>query len=112
MEQDLQTELESKYQTCLLQNTKRFRSGFNRKLHYSKCKWYRGKSAKCGFILTDSARNLLTERTISIKFTVPVSTSDLGIAPFNPFIIANKERKKEIHLPYAKPTSLGDRFVK
>jgi hypothetical protein len=28
MEQDLQTELESKYQTCLLQNTKRFRSGF------------------------------------------------------------------------------------
>jgi ribosomal protein S3AE len=29
------------------------------------------------FILTDSARNLLTERTISIKFTVPVSTSDL-----------------------------------
>lgn len=64
------------------------------------------------FILTDSARNLLTESTISIKFTVPVSTSDLGIAPFNPFIIANKERKKEIHLPYAKPTSLGDRFVK
>jgi LruC domain-containing protein len=53
-----------------------------------------------------------TERTISIKFTVPVSTSDLGIAPFNPFIIANKSVKKEIHLPYAKPTSLGDRFVK
>lgn len=62
-------------------------------------------------ILTDSARNLLTEHTISIKFTQPISTIDLGIAPFNPFIIANKERKKEIHLPYSKPTSLGDNHI-
>jgi LruC domain-containing protein len=62
-------------------------------------------------ILTDAARNLLTERTISIKFTEPTSTSDLGIAPFNPFIIANKIREKEIHLPYTKPTSLGKPFV-
>jgi LruC domain-containing protein len=62
-------------------------------------------------ILTDSARNLLTEHTISITFTQPISTIDLGTAPFNPFIIANKERKKEIHLPYAKPTSLGDSHI-
>jgi LruC domain-containing protein len=59
-------------------------------------------------ILTDAAKNLLSKRTISIKFTTPITTPALGIAPFNPFIIANKERKNEIHLPYSKPTSLGD----
>jgi hypothetical protein len=77
MEQDLQTELESKYQTCLLQNTKRFRSGFNRKLYTLNANGTEANQQNAVFILTDSARNLLTERTISIKFTVPVSTSDL-----------------------------------
>jgi LruC domain-containing protein len=62
-------------------------------------------------VLTDAAKNLLAEHIISIKFTQPISTLALGIAPFNPFIIANKERKKEIHLPYSKPTSLGDSHV-
>lgn len=63
-------------------------------------------------ILTDSARNLKNETTMTIKFNQPISTTNLGIAPFNPFIIVNKERKKEIHLPYAKPTTLGDNHVK
>jgi LruC domain-containing protein len=63
-------------------------------------------------ILTDAAKNLLAEHTISIKFTKPLTTLELGTAPFNPFIIANKERKKEIHLPYSKPTSLGDSTIK
>jgi LruC domain-containing protein len=62
-------------------------------------------------ILTDAARNLRNEQKITIKFTQPISTSTLGIAPFNPFVIANKERDKEIHLPYAAPTSLGDNFI-
>jgi LruC domain-containing protein len=61
-------------------------------------------------ILTDKANNLTTERTIRIKFTQPISTTNLGIAPFNPFIIVNKQRDREIHLPYAQPTSLGDNF--
>jgi LruC domain-containing protein len=63
-------------------------------------------------ILTDAAKNILAEHTLSIKFTQPITTLALGIAPFNPFIIANKERKKEIHLPYSKPTSLGDNNIK
>lgn len=59
-------------------------------------------------ILTDKASNLITEKTITITFTEPISTSELGTAPFNPFIISNKTRSREIHLPYAKPTSLGN----
>lgn len=61
-------------------------------------------------ILTDKANNLSTQRTIRVKFTQPISTSELGIAPFNPFIIVNKQRDREIHLPYAQPTTLGDNF--
>lgn len=58
-------------------------------------------------ILTDDVDNLLNETTISIKFVNPISTTELGAVPFNPFIIANKVRTKEIHLPYRKVTSLG-----
>ncbi|EPR65458.1 LruC domain-containing protein [Cyclobacterium qasimii] len=59
-------------------------------------------------ILADDVDNILNETTISIKFVSPISTSDLGVAPFNPFIIVNKVREKEIHLPYMKITSLGN----
>lgn len=58
-------------------------------------------------ILTDDADNLTSETTISIEFTQPISTDVLGTAPFNPFIIANMIREKEIHLPYRNPTDLG-----
>ena len=51
-------------------------------------------------IFTDNADNFLIERTVSIKFTEPISTDNLGTAPFNPFIIINQERDKEVHLPY------------
>lgn len=59
-------------------------------------------------ILADDVDNILNETTISVNFVAPVSTSDLGIAPFNPFIIVNGERAKEIHLPYMNRTSLGN----
>ncbi len=36
--------------------------------------------------------------TKTITFTTPVSMSALGTAPFNPFIIVNGERGKEVHL--------------
>lgn len=58
-------------------------------------------------IFTDNVANLLNETKISIKFTQPISTSTLGVAPFNPFIIINKNREKEVHLPNASITSLG-----
>ncbi|EPR69044.1 LruC domain-containing protein [Cyclobacterium qasimii] len=59
-------------------------------------------------ILADDVDNLLNETTISIKFVEPISTTELGVAPFNPFIIINKEREKEVHLPYMNITSLGN----
>jgi LruC domain-containing protein len=62
-------------------------------------------------ILTDNADNLLSERTISIKFNEPINTNELGAAPFNPFIIANKIREHEIHLPYQNTTLLGNNLI-
>lgn len=73
------------------------------------------------FILTDAIRNTRVGsefiwRTVSVKFVNPISTSNLGVAPFNPFLITNlhsntqtfeKVRDREVHLPNMKPTSLG-----
>ncbi|CAH8282320.1 LruC domain-containing protein [Mariniflexile fucanivorans] len=59
-------------------------------------------------ILFDNTESMLSkETTISIKFTEPISTNDLGTAPFNPFLIVNKIREKEVHLPNGHTTSLG-----
>ena len=58
-------------------------------------------------IFTDDQDNFLNETTVSIKFTEPISTTVLGAAPFNPFIIINKDRDKEVHLPYRSLTNLG-----
>jgi LruC domain-containing protein len=63
---------------------------------------------KAVIILTDDADNLLNETTISIRFTQPISTNDLGVAPFNPFLIVDKNREKEVHLPYRNTTTLGN----
>jgi LruC domain-containing protein len=62
---------------------------------------------KAVVILTDDADFLLNETTISINFTEPISTSDLGVAPFNPFIIVDGNRENEVHLPYRNRTTLG-----
>lgn len=52
----------------------------------------------------NSHKNVGLRKTISIKFKTPITTASLGTAPFNPFLIVNKDRKKEIHLP-GKPTT-------
>ncbi|MAD96144.1 MAG: hypothetical protein CMB99_02345 [Flavobacteriaceae bacterium] len=46
--------------------------------------------------------------TIRIEFTQPVSPDDAGYAPYNPFIIINGERGREVHLPGYVPTDLAD----
>ena len=58
-------------------------------------------------ILADDVDNILAETTIVIRFTTPISSAELGVAPFNPFLIVNKVREKEIHLPYNSLTNLG-----
>jgi len=47
------------------------------------------------------------ETTISVKFKQPISTSVLGTAPFNPFLIIDKTREREVHLANRHTTSLG-----
>ena len=59
-------------------------------------------------IFTDNADNFLEETTVSVVFNTPISTAALGAAPFNPFIIANEDRGKEIHLANMEPTNLGE----
>lgn len=52
----------------------------------------------------------VTPVTISmeIEFTGPVSTSVLGLPPYNPFLIVNRDRSHEIHLLNREPTQLAD----
>jgi LruC domain-containing protein len=46
---------------------------------------------------------------INIGFTTgKYAINDLGLNNFNPFLIVNKERGKEVHLPNYEPTSLVD----
>jgi LruC domain-containing protein len=42
---------------------------------------------------------------ITITFTDPVSPSILGSYPYNPFIVVNGERGREVHLPDYPPTA-------
>lgn len=45
---------------------------------------------------------------LNIRFAEPVPGEDAGFAPFNPFIIINQTRGRELHLPGYKPTDLAD----
>ncbi|MDP5093342.1 MAG: LruC domain-containing protein [Polaribacter sp.] len=45
---------------------------------------------------------------VTIDLASPVDINTFGMAPFNPFIIVNKERGKEVHLPNYAPTDLAD----
>lgn len=47
------------------------------------------------------------ETTISVKLKQPMNTNVLGSAPFNPFIIIDKTREREVHLANRRTTSLG-----
>ncbi|UII78670.1 LruC domain-containing protein [Flagellimonas sp. CMM7] len=59
-------------------------------------------------ILFDDNHGMLNvPTTVSIKFTTPITTNQLGLAPFNPFLIVNGDRSKEIHLPNRFRTTLG-----
>lgn len=60
-------------------------------------------------VLFDNVHSMIfKETTVSIKFTQPISTNTLGVAPFNPFIIINADREKEVHLPGRATTTLGN----
>lgn len=59
-------------------------------------------------ILFDNNETMLNiPSQVKVRFTTPLSIAQLGIAPFNPFLIVNKDRGREIHLPNRLRTSLG-----
>lgn len=63
-----------------------------------------------GFLNTQLGAPLVTADTLrlSVLFTVPVDQSVIGIPPYNPFIIIDQDREKEIHLPGNTPTTLAN----
>ncbi len=46
--------------------------------------------------------------TLHVVYQTPVSTDVTGTAPYNPFMVINKERGKEVHLAGQQPTDLAD----
>ena len=54
-----------------------------------------------------------TPKTINVKveFNTPLTLSDIGTPPYNPFIVIGSERGKEIHLPASPPTDLVDKSL-
>ncbi|MDC7224567.1 MAG: LruC domain-containing protein, partial [Spirochaetales bacterium] len=45
--------------------------------------------------------------TIDVEFSRPVTRAELGSAPYNPFIMSNGERGREVHLPGKPHTDLA-----
>jgi LruC domain-containing protein len=45
---------------------------------------------------------------LDVKFVNPVTVASLGTPPYNPFIIVDRVRGVEVHLPNNAPTSLAD----
>jgi LruC domain-containing protein len=45
---------------------------------------------------------------VDIDFTNPVAFIDIGVPPYNPFIIIDRNRSIEVHLPNLPPTDLVD----
>lgn len=68
------------------------------------------QSAGGTFINTIPANPFTTPVTFNtvITFATPMSQTDVGYPPYDPFIFANGDRSKEIHLPSHDPTDLAD----
>lgn len=62
------------------------------------------------FINTKTSMPKVTGDTAKIymEFNSPVSFATLGYAPFNPFLISDRRRELEVHLPNHAPTDKAD----
>jgi LruC domain-containing protein len=61
------------------------------------------------YVNTESGSPVVQSDTINVTtwFNHPIPSSTIGSAPFNPFMISNKRRGYEIHLPNNPPTTLA-----
>lgn len=64
-----------------------------------------------GFINTIKGNEVYEPKRIvvNIKFNTPQNIANLGTLPFNPFIVVNQDRGKEIHLPLKSPTTKANK---
>ncbi|MEP0714171.1 MAG: LruC domain-containing protein, partial [Algoriphagus sp.] len=61
------------------------------------------------FVNTDpsNATHQPVEVKLTIKLTTPKTRSEIGSAPYNPFLIVSQDRGREVHLPSYPPTNLA-----
>lgn len=64
-----------------------------------------------GMVNTSEGGSYIAPKTMNVKiqFITPMSFSSFGTAPYNPFIVVNGIRGKEIHLAASAPTDLVDK---
>lgn len=65
------------------------------------------------YVNTETGTAYITGDTVkmTVSFTTPLTTTALGLPPFNPFIIANQQRGNEIHLPNKAPTNKANTLL-
>jgi LruC domain-containing protein len=76
---------------------------------------FKAMNTSANFINTYPGTPFISRDTISmdIVFTRPLSKAELGTAPFNPFIIIDKIRGREAHMPgYAPTDKVDSRYFK
>ncbi len=63
-----------------------------------------------GFVNVFNGRNYVKSDTAKLKITfhTPMTKTELGSIPYNPFLIAGQRRGYEVHLPGQKPTDKAD----
>lgn len=66
-----------------------------------------------GMANTSEVGSYIAPKTMNVKieFITPMSFSSFGTAPYNPFIVVNGIRGKEIHLAASAPTDLVDKSL-
>jgi len=66
-----------------------------------------------GLVNTTVGGSYIAPKTMNVKieFITPMSFSSFGTAPYNPFIVVNGVRGKEIHLAASAPTDLADKSI-
>ena len=63
------------------------------------------------FVIENATPFAGKEIPIIVHFTSSMSMEQLGNPPFDPFLVVNGEREREIHLPDMPPTSKGMRYL-
>ncbi len=63
------------------------------------------------FVIENATPHQGLEIPLIIHFNGQVGLAELGVPPFNPFLVVNSEREREVHLPDMPPTSRGVKYL-